>query len=578
MVRPGKERAADAEADGADASARDQHEAPETVPDTPWLNGINRQARQDAQQHQLAASRAAAEKRKAAVMSEEQRAAALLRYAAKRNEKKRQKRAAASAASAQEDVAAVVAAVVSDIVAEVAEACDEVDEEELEEELERRIIEQHGEPYLMDTSTRDAVELDLRMEGYGAARGDDGRQVYMLPHGELQRRVADGELPLPGEDQLAWDRRVLRDRLARDVPLGDYLEELQQLLRKPPHDPIADHELANYGAEASDWKPQSAEPTAPPPPPPPASAALAASFSPRSQPKPQLCSWEREFNSLSELTAPPPPPPPPPAPATLPPPPPADALCRCTTCGHILPIHGCDNGCACLYAGETEAFARHMADKCSPACTPRWSQALVNIMPRSVEPCTYCAKYAAGRCMGVDDFPEQETLQQQRRVELEAQQASAAPAPPPPPSGSSGLLQAFDEGDVPYFFEKGTARTLAAKSELLDASVSNPEWICDPSAEVSGAAELWPPERSDYDLGERGQRAYRRDRACWYHEHTGRELTGSIAEQNDQWDDYKRNFRARGDRDACTEPVSGLLSEPYVRDTNIRPMHHWYDW
>ena len=35
-----------------------------------------------------------------------------------------------------------------------------------------------------------------------------------------------------------------------------------------------------------------------------------------------------------------------------------------------------------------------------------------------------------------------------------------------------------------------------------------------------------------------------------------RELTGSIAEQNDQWDDYKRNFRARGDRERATQPVS----------------------
>ena len=26
-----------------------------------------------------------------------------------------------------------------------------------------------------------------------------------------------------------------------------------------------------------------------------------------------------------------------------------------------------------------------------------------------------------------------------------------------------------------------------------------------------------------------------------------------------------------------TVPVSDLPSEPYVRDTNIRPMHHWYD-
>ena len=197
-------------------------------------------------------------------------------------------------------------------------------------------------------------------------------------------------------------------------------------------------------------------------------------------------------------------------------------------------------------------------------------------MPDAIEPCAYCAKYAAGRCIGVDDFLDQETLQQQRRCELEAQHMSAAPPPPPPPS-DPGILQAFDEGDVPYFYAKDTSRTLAAKSELLDTSVSNPGWMCCAPTEASAAAEdQWPPERSDYDLGERGQRAYRRDRAGWYREHTGCELTGSIAEQNDQWDDYKRNFRARGDRERAV-PVSDLPSEPYVRDTNIRPMHHWHD-
>ena len=38
-------------------------------------------------------------------------------------------------------------------------------------------------------------------------------------------------------------------------------------------------------------------------------------------------------------------------------------------------------------------------------------------------------------------------------------------------------------------------------------------------------------------------------RARWYREHTCKELTGSLEEQNEQWDNYmhKRNFRARGD-------------------------------
>jgi hypothetical protein len=106
---------------------------------------------------------------------------------------------------------------------------------------------------------------------------------------------------------------------------------------------------------------------------------------------------------------------------------------------------------------------------------------------------------------------------------------------------------ALDEGDVPYYYERCTARTLAAKYERLDSSVGNPEWMYSQPAEASNAAEeVLPPARSDYDLGERGQRLYRRQRAHWYREHTGRELTGSIAEQNDQWDNYKRSFRARG--------------------------------
>jgi hypothetical protein len=109
------------------------------------------------------------------------------------------------------------------------------------------------------------------MEGFGADRSDNGRQVYTLPHAELQRRVADGEMNLPGEEQLDWDKRVLRDRLARGAPLGQHLEQLQRLLHEPPRDPIADHELANHGSKPGDWQPQGAEP-APPPPPPPSTA------------------------------------------------------------------------------------------------------------------------------------------------------------------------------------------------------------------------------------------------------------------------------------------------------------------
>lgn len=525
MVRPGKERAAAADIDDAETQV--------TTQDARWLAGVNRQAHEDAHLHQVAASHAAAAKRKAKAMSEAEKAAALQRYAAKRNEKKRQKRAAAHAASSceEEDVAAAVAALLAAIVSEVAEACDEVDEEELEEELKERIIERCGSPWLMDTRTREVMELELRMEGYGAARGDDGPQVYSLPYDELQRRVADGELARPGEEQMAWDQRVLRDRLARGATLGAHLEELQRLQHEPPYDPIADHALANHSSQPDHWQPQGAE-----------------------------------------LRAPPPPPPPPPV--TLPAPPPADDPSRCVECRHILPIWGCDSGCECLHP-DLEALSRHKAFDCSPACTPRWSQLLVNVVPGSAEPCVYCAKYAAGRCMAVDDVPNQETLQQQRRRELEAQ-ASVAPQPPPPPSVGATLLMAEDEG-VPYYYTKDTARTLASKHELLDTSVSNPEWMRDAPPEQLGLAQCeWPPERSDYALGDRGQRAYRRDRARWYTEHTGKELNGSIAEQNEQWDDYKRNFRARGDRERAVQPAADA-PPPNPERYAGPPGHYLYD-
>ena len=89
MVRRGKEPA------DADAPP-DQHAAPETVQDTRWLNGINRQLRPDAAEQRLVASQAAAVKRKAEAMPEDQRK----RRDAERNRKNRARKAAEKAAAA----------------------------------------------------------------------------------------------------------------------------------------------------------------------------------------------------------------------------------------------------------------------------------------------------------------------------------------------------------------------------------------------------------------------------------------------------------------------------------------------
>ena len=68
MVRTGKEPT-------HESPEADPPEAPETVVNTRWLNGVNCQLRPGADQQRQAASRAAAEQRKANAMSEDERAA-----------------------------------------------------------------------------------------------------------------------------------------------------------------------------------------------------------------------------------------------------------------------------------------------------------------------------------------------------------------------------------------------------------------------------------------------------------------------------------------------------------------------
>ena len=95
MVRPGKEHAV----------AQDQHEAPETVQDTRWLNGVNRQLRPDAQSQRQAASQAAAEKRKAAAMPVDERKRKRAEHAKFiRAQEKAAREAAAVAAAAEREL------------------------------------------------------------------------------------------------------------------------------------------------------------------------------------------------------------------------------------------------------------------------------------------------------------------------------------------------------------------------------------------------------------------------------------------------------------------------------------------
>ena len=60
-----------------------------------------------------------------------------------------------------------------------------------------------------------------------------------------------------------------------------------------------------------------------------------------------------------------------------------------------------------------------------------------------------------------------------------------------------------------------------------------------------------PPRRSDYPTGRRagneGRKQYHKKRAEWYHNVTGHELTGELAEQNELFDTIARRYRAYND-------------------------------
>ena len=58
-----------------------------------------------------------------------------------------------------------------------------------------------------------------------------------------------------------------------------------------------------------------------------------------------------------------------------------------------------------------------------------------------------------------------------------------------------------------------------------------------------------PPPRWEHEQYRHanGEEHFRLDRARWYHTFTGKQLTGSLGEQNEQFDDIARRFRAYSD-------------------------------
>ena len=114
---------------------------------------------------------------------------------------------------------------------------------------------------------------------------------------------------------------------------------------------------------------------------------------------------------------------------------------------------------------------------------------------------------------------------------------------------AKGLMCAFDyETEQPYFYyTNDVSRQIARCQGALDTSVSNPEWFrVEPASHESGGDEpLPPPRRGDYDLGDEGRQAYHDARAEWFLKRTGSVLDGTLAEQDDRFQNACRSFRAR---------------------------------
>ena len=216
MVRSGKERAAPSSASVADADDA-------TTQDTRWLQGVNRQLRSDAPSHQQNASLAAVAKRKANAMTGEEKAAADRARADRRNEAKRAKRAVATAsvaAAAAEQVAESGAPVV-----EVA-ALGRLERIDFEDWLARKEL-PFDDASLEDWRMSDSYERTKReriIEGCTCFLSPNGgKRMNVLPYDELKRRVDDGVLQA-GDSFDVWDERVLADRKARRVSIGEYFE------------------------------------------------------------------------------------------------------------------------------------------------------------------------------------------------------------------------------------------------------------------------------------------------------------------------------------------------------------------
>ena len=186
--------------------------------------GVKRQAQQSAQEHQRAAGQASGAKRRAEAMSDEERNrrraahAVEVRAAAKRE---REKQAAAAAFRAEADAFAAALqhlveseALDSDVALDFGDWLRRKDLEPDEESL----SEWRDSPHYEATKVARITEQCTCF-----LSPDGGKRVTSLPYVELKRRVDDGVLQA-GESFEAWDERVLADRQARAVSIGDYFE------------------------------------------------------------------------------------------------------------------------------------------------------------------------------------------------------------------------------------------------------------------------------------------------------------------------------------------------------------------
>ena len=441
-----------------------------------------------------------------------------------------------------------------------------------------------------DTAEYERLQAERRADEWSASgQPFDGRGHFSLPFAELERRVKEeGLLTRPGDDQAAYDARVYRDRVARGVPLGEYLTMFYSpdspddpppqptpaaaAPRCPHGRPLTDDWLLDGGQPAPNWSsicvpclahqlavracaaacataaapsvPEPPDAGSPPhPPSPPLPESLHAAGDEQVLPMPQLCSLLAQLSrpQLQERL---------------------DRLDACISAAVMAAQaagkrHQTELRAKAVRLGTERYAVREQQLKCPNCGAFSCGQVAGWACSRPQPPRDVATTWRAPDGTRHGKLPAAEDPRRRRTAEEpEPDWAPYATVDGKVLGKSSDFYCAFDGAAA-------TRATLMMHSASADPSALY-RWLEDPPAgqprvpppsslpppptEDGPVVDGPPPRRSAYRRGKKGRRIFHRERAEWYERATGERLEGSPAEQHARFNAVTRRYRAYTDR------------------------------